>query len=46
MQTSPLACISMDDYLSGELVSPVRHEYLDGQVHAMTSNSRNHFVFN
>jgi Uma2 family endonuclease len=32
--------ISVDDYLEGELVSPIKHEYLDGIVYAM-AGSRN-----
>lgn len=27
--------ISVEDYLAGELVSPVKHEYIDGYVYAM-----------
>ena len=30
-----LALVSVDDYLAGELVSDVRHEYLAGRVYAM-----------
>jgi len=30
-----LNLISIEDYLAGELVSPVKHEYLGGVVHAM-----------
>ena len=30
-----LGLISAEDYLAGELVSPVKHEYLGGVVHAM-----------
>jgi Uma2 family endonuclease len=29
------ALISVEDYLEGELVSPIKHEYLDGVVYAM-----------
>jgi Uma2 family endonuclease len=32
--------ISVDEYLEGELVSPIKHEYLDGVVYAM-AGSRN-----
>src|SRR5262249_50829738 len=32
--------ISVEDYLEGELVSPIKHEYLDGVVYAM-AGSRN-----
>lgn len=31
-----LELISVDDYLAGELVSPVKHEYLGGVVYAMS----------
>lgn len=34
--------ISVDDYLAGEPFSEVRHEYIDGQVYAMTGASRTH----
>jgi len=30
-----LQIVSVDDYLAGELVSPVKHEYLGGVVYAM-----------
>jgi len=30
-----LSLVSVEDYLSGELVSPVKHEYLGGLVYAM-----------
>ena len=29
------APISVDDYLSGELISPIKHEYINGVVYAM-----------
>lgn len=34
--------ISVEDYLSGEPLSEVRHEYIAGQVSAMAGASRNH----
>ena len=34
--------ITIKDYLSGELVSEVRHEYYDGYVYAMAGASDNH----
>lgn len=34
--------ISVDDYLTGEEVSPVRYEYLHGDVYAMAGASQNH----
>lgn len=35
-----LSLVSVEDYLAGELVSPVKHEYLGGVVYAM-SGARN-----
>ncbi len=34
--------ISVDDYLAGERDSPIRHEYVDGQVYAMAGASDRH----
>lgn len=34
--------ISIDDYLAGELVSPVKHEYLGGVVYAMAGGRNVH----
>jgi len=34
--------ISIEDYLAGEMVSEIKHEYVDGQVFAMSGASRNH----
>ena len=34
--------ISVDEYLAGEQHSELRHEYIDGQVYAMTGASRAH----
>ena len=33
---------SEEDYLEGELISEVRHEYIDGTVYAMSGASKNH----
>jgi len=33
---------SVDDYLAGERGSPIRHEYVDGQVYAMAGASDRH----
>lgn len=30
--------ISVEDYLKGEMISPVRHEYIDGEVYAMAGS--------
>lgn len=34
--------ISEQDYLHGEMIADVRHEYIDGEVFAMAGTSRNH----
>jgi Uma2 family endonuclease len=34
--------ISVADYLEGEKVGEVRHEYLDGEVYAMSGTSKSH----
>ena len=34
--------ISETDYLQGELLAETKHEYIDGQVHAMAGASENH----
>lgn len=34
--------ISEEDYLQGELLAETKHEYIDGQVHAMAGASENH----
>jgi Uma2 family endonuclease len=34
--------ISEDDYLQSELLAETKHEYIDGQVHAMAGASENH----
>ncbi|MCU0238738.1 MAG: Uma2 family endonuclease [Pyrinomonadaceae bacterium] len=34
--------ISVEEYLEGEKVSSVKHEYIDGQVFAMAGVSKNH----
>ena len=36
------AQIAVDDYLKGELLSDVRHEYVDGQVYAMAGAGERH----
>ena len=42
--TSPLAkqYITEQEYLDGEKISEVRHEYIDGEVYAMAGSSRRH----
>ncbi|MFT6865159.1 MAG: Uma2 family endonuclease [Akkermansiaceae bacterium] len=34
--------ISVEEYLEGEKISEIRHEYLGGQVYAMAGASKNH----
>ncbi len=34
--------VSEEDYLAGELLSEIKHEYIDGTVYAMAGASRNH----
>ncbi|NJN60618.1 MAG: Uma2 family endonuclease [Coleofasciculaceae cyanobacterium RL_1_1] len=41
LATNPLY-ITPDDYLAAEEISPIRHEYRDGEVFAMTGGTRNH----
>lgn len=36
------ALVSVEDYLEGEKVSELRHEYVDGQIYAMVGASRAH----
>jgi len=37
-----LNLVSVDDYLAGELISPVKHEYLGGVVYAMAGARNAH----
>jgi Uma2 family endonuclease len=43
-----LSRISVEDYLAGELVSPIKHEYLNGVVYAMAGarNAHNRIATN
>ncbi|MEQ1604520.1 MAG: Uma2 family endonuclease [Pyrinomonadaceae bacterium] len=34
--------ISVEEYLAGEKISPIKHEFLDGEVHALARTSDNH----
>lgn len=36
--------IGIDDYLQGELVSEVKHEYINGEVYAMSGAKRSHNI--
>jgi len=43
MASNPqLNFISEQDYLAGELISTVKHEYINGDVYAMAGASKNH----
>lgn len=41
-KTAVSTLIDIDDYLRGEQQSPIRHEYLAGQVYAMVGGTRAH----
>ena len=34
--------VSVEDYLEGERISPVKHEYVHGEIYAMAGTSDNH----
>ena len=40
--TQPAEWLSEDAYLQGELLSEIKHEYIDGAVYAMAGASKNH----
>jgi len=40
--TQPITAIPVREYLEGEQVSDIRHEYVDGQVYAMSGGTNNH----
>jgi Uma2 family endonuclease len=42
LNTAEQLKISIDDYLEGELVSDVKHEYVNGEVYAMAGARRAH----
>ena len=42
MQHAIVSTVDESDYLSGEALSPVRHEYVDGHVYAMAGASKAH----
>lgn len=44
MQHAPLPMIRAKDYLDGELVSQIKHEYVAGQVFAMAGTSERHNI--
>lgn len=39
-----LSYITVDDYLTGEQVSDVKHEYVDGEIYTMAGESRRHNI--
>lgn len=41
-QTEPLTYISPEEYLEGEKLAEIRHEYIDGDVFAMAGTSTRH----
>ena len=42
LATKPTDLISVEDYLTGELTSDIKHELIDGCVYAMAGASANH----
>jgi Uma2 family endonuclease len=44
MVTNRFFYISPEDYLAGERVSPIKHEYRRGQVYAMSGAKKNHVI--
>lgn len=42
MRHAPLPSLSVDEYLAGEPVSEIRHEYVDGEVYAMAGAGEAH----
>lgn len=42
LQQQKYSFISQEEYLAGELISAVKHEYIDGNVYAMAGASKNH----
>ncbi len=42
MQHAPLPMLSIEEYLAGEMTSQIKHEYLAGQVYAMSDVSERH----
>lgn len=44
MNTAIKHAITEQEYLSGELLSDIRHEYIDGEVYAMTGAHKDHNI--
>lgn len=42
MTALPKPRMTVEDYLAGELASEIRHEYIDGELHAMAGASDRH----
>ena len=36
--------ISAEDYLEGERISPIKHEYIRGEIYAMAGASKTHSI--
>lgn len=43
-ERAPSLPITIEDYLEGELLSDIRHEYIDGEVYAMVGASAAHNI--
>ena len=39
---APASCLTVDDYLAGEAISPIKHEYVAAEVFAMAGASEQH----
>lgn len=44
MNTAETLKISIEDYLEGELISEIKHEYINGKVYAMAGAKRAHNI--
>lgn len=44
MQDQVPGCITPEEYLEGEEISPVKHEYYDGQIYAMAGGTNAHAI--
>lgn len=44
IQTAKPPEISVEEYLAGEEISQIKHEYIDGAAYAMSGGTRNHAV--
>lgn len=46
MNTQPQRCLTSQDYLDWERQQETRHDYINGEIHAMTGASRKHNLIN